>query len=167
MVWALRFCLLSVIPPLMPLTSSSHQGLSLLVDDIALKMSGCIRPKELMFKYEIDGIVVIIDKRRFIMTEERNIVYIGRKPIMNYVTAIITGFSSSGTSELVVKARGRAISSAVDAVEVARRRFMKNLEVSKITIGTENVTEEDGRLRAVSTMEIVLAKQEAKAPVTE
>ena len=98
------------------------------------------------------------------MSEEQKIVYVGRKPVMSYVLAIITGFADSNASQIVLRARGRAITTAVDAAEVTRRRFMNELIASKISIGTEDMTEEGGRTRAVSTMEIVLTKPEAEAP---
>ena len=93
-----------------------------------------------------------------------NIVYIGSKPIMNYVTAILTSFRDNPEG-VVVKARGRAISSAVDAVEVARSRFMNDL-TSTVTIGTEQMPgDEEGRTRNVSTIEITLRKSpEAEKP---
>jgi DNA-binding protein len=59
-------------------------------------------------------------------TQTDNVVLIGKKPVMNYVTACIT-FFNSGEKHVVVKARGRAISKAVDSVELLRRAFVKNL----------------------------------------
>jgi DNA-binding protein len=61
------------------------------------------------------------------MSKEHNIIYIGRKPVMSYVLAIITGFTGSDASEVVLRARGMAITTAVDAAEVTRRRFMQEL----------------------------------------
>ena len=74
---------------------------------------------------------------------------------MNYVLAVITNFNSSDAKEVTLKARGRAITTAVDVAEVTRSRFMKNLKVSGITIGTEEIQREDGT-RNVSTIEIKL-----------
>ena len=90
---------------------------------------------------------------------ERNDVLIGRKPVMNYVLACITLFHG-GASEISVKARGRAISRAVDVVEVCRRRFLPDVKVGNIDIGTEQLPpfEEGGRPTNVSTIEIHLAK---------
>jgi DNA-binding protein len=83
-------------------------------------------------------------------------VFIGQKPIMAYVTAIVMHFS--GSNEVTIKARGRAISAAVDVVEVCRRRFFEGkLQVKKITIGTEQLGEE-GQVRNVSTIEITVTK---------
>ena len=85
-----------------------------------------------------------------------NVVFIGRKPVMNYVVACLT-FFNAGESEIVVKARGRAISAAVDTVELLKRAFVKNLEHKSIEIGTEEITGE-GKSRNVSTIEITLIK---------
>jgi len=85
-----------------------------------------------------------------------NTVFIGRKPVLNYVLACMTLFKS-GTDEVLVKARGRAISHAVDVVEVLRNRFMPDLKVGDISIGTEELTsEEQNAPTNVSTIEIKL-----------
>ena len=83
-----------------------------------------------------------------------NVVYIGSKPVMNYCLAVLTSLKDEGSS-VALKARGRAISTAVDAAEVTRNRFMKNLTVENIEIGTEEL-ESEGRMRNVSTITIVL-----------
>jgi DNA-binding protein len=95
------------------------------------------------------------------MAENSGIVFIGNKPPMSYVLAIITSLSASNAKEITLKARGRAISTAVDAAEITRRRFIKDLKVNKITIGTEEMPAREGenRARMVSTMEITLAKE--------
>ena len=92
------------------------------------------------------------------MSREPNVIFVGRKLPMNYAMAIITGFSSSNTKEITLKARGQAISTAVDAVEIARHRFMKDLSIDKITIGTEEMPPREGenRSRNVSVLEITL-----------
>jgi DNA-binding protein len=86
-----------------------------------------------------------------------NIIYVGNKPSMNYVTAIMALLNSGSFTEIILKARGNAISRAVDAAEITRNRFMTNMEVKKIDIGTEAVTNEDGRKSNVSSIEICLA----------
>ena len=89
-------------------------------------------------------------------TDERNTVFVGRKPVMSYVLAVITHFNASDAEDVVLKARGRAITTAVDTAEITRRRFMDKLKIDKIEIGTEEIEQEDGRIRAVSSMEISL-----------
>jgi DNA-binding protein len=91
------------------------------------------------------------------MSQKPNIVYVGNKPPMNYVMALMQGLSMTNAGEVVLKARGRAISTAVDVAEITRRRFMTDLQVSKISIGTEELEVEEGRTKGVSSIEIVLA----------
>jgi len=82
-------------------------------------------------------------------------IYIGSKPVINYVTALVTAFQRNPTVN--VMARGRAISSAVDVVEVCKRSFLKELQIEDIKIGTEQMGDE-GELRNVSTIQIILNK---------
>lgn len=89
---------------------------------------------------------------------ERTAVFIGQKPVMNYVLACMT-LLLSGVGQVTVKARGRAISRAVDVVEIMRKRFMPEIKVGPITIGTEQFPGTDSRAPSnVSTMELVIAK---------
>jgi DNA-binding protein len=92
------------------------------------------------------------------MSEDQNVVYVGRKPVMGYVLAVMTNLNRPDAKEVVLKARGSAIPTAVDAVEVTRRRFMETLQIDKIDLGTEEITQQDGRKRAVSTIEITLKR---------
>jgi DNA-binding protein len=86
---------------------------------------------------------------------ESNSVLIGRKPVMNYVLACIT-FFHGGAKEV----RGRAISRAIDVVEVVRRRFLPDVKVARIGIGTDQIAprEDNEGLTNVSTIEIVLER---------
>jgi DNA-binding protein len=92
---------------------------------------------------------------------DTNIIYIGNKPPMNYVIAILSLVNSGSFDEVVLKARGNAISRAVDAAEITRNRFLKNAEVKSIDISTEGVTNEDGRKSNVSSIEICLSVKKA------
>ena len=92
------------------------------------------------------------------MSGESNVIYIGRKPPMSYVMAIITSFTGSDAKDVTLKARGRSITTAVDAAEITRRRFMKELNIGKITIGTEEIQQEEGGTRNVSMIEITLTR---------
>jgi DNA-binding protein len=93
-------------------------------------------------------------------SKEQNVVFVGNKPPMNYVMAVITAFNMSDTNEVTLKARGRAISTAVDVAEITRNRFFKDAKVHSIAIGTEEITpREGGNPRNVSTMEINLTKE--------
>jgi DNA-binding protein Alba len=86
-----------------------------------------------------------------------NVVYIGRKPVMNYCLAVLSSLKDEGSS-VTLKARGRAISTAVDVAEITRTRFLKDLLVEKIEIGTEELESLEGQPRNVSTITIVLKK---------
>ncbi len=97
--------------------------------------------------------------RSLIMAQE-NVIFVGNKPIMNYVLACLT-LLHGGTSEVHMKARGRAISTAVDVAEVLRNRFMTDLAVKSVDIGTEVITSQDGTKRNVSTITINLLREAA------
>ncbi|MEM1565689.1 MAG: DNA-binding protein Alba [Candidatus Bathyarchaeia archaeon] len=90
-------------------------------------------------------------------TQNESTVLVGKKPVMNYVLACLT-FLNSGAQKIVIKARGRAISRAVDTVELLRRAFVKDLQVKDIVIGTEEVTRPEGQKTNVSTIEITVIK---------
>ena len=87
---------------------------------------------------------------------DENIIYVGNKPSMSYVLAVVTQFQRSGSDEVVLKARGRAISRAVDTAEITRNRFVTNAKIKEIKIGTESITNEEGRNSNVSSIEIAL-----------
>ena len=72
------------------------------------------------------------------MTEATNAVLIGKKPTMNYVLACIT-FFHAGAKEVKIKARGRSISRAIDVVEVVRHRFLPDVKIKSIGIGTDQL----------------------------
>ncbi|MCD6470214.1 DNA-binding protein Alba [Candidatus Bathyarchaeota archaeon] len=92
------------------------------------------------------------------MAEESQVM-IGKKPIMNYVVACLTAFNS-GAKKVVIKARGRAISRAVDVAELLRRVFLKDIAVEKIEIGTQEMSTPERPKVNVSTIEILLVKKE-------
>ncbi|MEM2030962.1 MAG: DNA-binding protein Alba, partial [Archaeoglobaceae archaeon] len=83
--------------------------------------------------------------------------FVGNKPVMNYVLAVLTQFNS-GAKEVSVKARGRAISRAVDVAEIVRKRFLPDVDVKDIKISTEQVTGEQGTAN-VSAIEITLYRK--------
>ena len=95
------------------------------------------------------------------MAEKSGIVFIGSKPPMDYVLAIMSRISAGNAKEVVLKARGQAIATAVDVAEITRNRFLKDLKVSKVAIGTEEMPPREGenRTRMVSTLEITLTKE--------
>ena len=90
-----------------------------------------------------------------------DIVFIGNKPPMSYVMAVLTALSSGAITEITLKARGRAITTAVDVAEITSNRFIKDLSVTSVGIGTEVMPAREGenRSRSVSIIEIKLAKK--------
>ena len=86
-----------------------------------------------------------------------NVVYVGQKPTMSYVLAVITQFTG-GLKEVHLKARGRSISRAVDVAEIVRNRFLGDVKVNDIEIGTEEREVEEGNKINVSTIDIKLLK---------
>jgi DNA-binding protein len=89
-------------------------------------------------------------------TADENTIFVGNKPPMSYVLAVVTQFNG-GSKEVMIKARGRAISRAVDTAEITRNRFIKDAVVKDIIIGTESITNEEGRNSNVSSIEITLS----------
>ncbi len=86
-----------------------------------------------------------------------NVVFVGRKPTMSYVLAVITQFTD-GLKEVHIKARGRSISTAVDVAEIVKNRFLGDLKIKSINIGTEEREVEEGNKINVSTIDIHLLK---------
>lgn len=86
-----------------------------------------------------------------------NVILVGKKPVMNYVLATLTQLNE-GAKEVTVKARGKAISRAVDVVEIVRNRFIQGVKLKNIKIDTEELESQDGKKVNVSTIEITIAR---------
>lgn len=89
---------------------------------------------------------------------EENIIYIGNKPVMNYVLAVVTQINN-GNENVYLKARGKAISRAVDVAEIVRNRFIPECKIDEIKTTTEEIKNNDGMTTNVSTIEIYLKKE--------
>ncbi len=87
-------------------------------------------------------------------------IFIGIKPFMNYVTGVVMQFQNKGQKEVIVSARGKFTSKAIDIVEVARRTFLKdeNISVKDIKISSEQFENKEGKRIFVSSIEIFLIK---------
>jgi len=91
---------------------------------------------------------------------EDNTIFIGEKPFMNYVTAIVMQFTTKNAADITIKARGKFISRAVDVSEVASKRFLTDqVELGNIKIDSEEFTNKEGKQVRVSTIEITLKKK--------
>jgi len=90
---------------------------------------------------------------------EENSIFIGPKPFMNYVTGVVMQFTTKNASEVVVKARGKFISRAVDVSEVAAKRFLDSqVAVKNVKVDSEEFTNKEGKQVRVSSIEITLGK---------
>lgn len=90
------------------------------------------------------------------MIKDNNTVFVGNKPVMNYVLAVITQFNN-GAEEVSIKARGKAISRAVDTAEIALNRFLTDVDKKEIITATEVIDTDSGQTN-VSSIEILLAQ---------
>ena len=97
---------------------------------------------------------------------DSNVVYVGNKPVMNYVLACVTQINQ-GAEEIVIKARGRAISRAVDVAEILRNRFMSSVVIKDIKISTEQINTAEGGQANVSAIEIALLGKAADLKTTK
>jgi len=89
-----------------------------------------------------------------------NSIFIGNKPFMNYVTGVVMQFTTKGADEVIIKARGKFISRAVDVAEAASKRFLdETIDVKDIKIDSEAFQNKEGRDVRVSIIEITLKKK--------
>ena len=89
-----------------------------------------------------------------------NSIFIGMKPFMNYVTAVVMQFTTKKTDEVIIKARGKLISRAVDVAQVAAKRFLDGqVDIGDVKIDSEEFENKEGKQVRVSTIEILLAKK--------
>ncbi|MBI2659387.1 DNA-binding protein Alba [Candidatus Woesearchaeota archaeon] len=88
-----------------------------------------------------------------------NSIFIGGKPFMNYVTGVVMQFTTKNADDVIIKARGKFISRAVDVAEVAAKRFLDNaVAIKDIKVDSEGFRSNEGRDVRVSTIEITLSK---------
>jgi DNA-binding protein Alba len=93
--------------------------------------------------------------------DKDNIIFVGIKPFMNYVTGVVMQFQNKGQKEVIVSARGKFTSKAIDVVEVARRTFLKeeDIKIKDIKISSEQFENKEGKRIYVSAIEILLVKE--------
>ena len=95
------------------------------------------------------------------MTEGKDdhTVFIGAKPFMNYVTGVVMQFTTQSAKEVLVKARGKFITRAVDVAEVACKRFLEGqIKIRDIKVDSEQFKNKEGKDVRVSTIDIALEK---------
>lgn len=92
---------------------------------------------------------------------EENVVFIGNKPFMNYITSVVMRFTTHNAKKVTIKSRGKFISKAVDVSEIAKNKFLKELDIetSEVKIDSESFKTNEGKELSVSTMEIILERK--------
>jgi DNA-binding protein len=98
-------------------------------------------------------------EKEFAEKKDDNVIFIGSKPIINYIRSISVQFTKKNSLEVIIRSRGKFISKAVDIAEIARRRFLEKegIRIKDINISSESF-EKEGRQLNVSTMDIILGK---------
>ncbi len=92
--------------------------------------------------------------------KDDNVVFIGGKPFMNYITGVVMQFTTQNTNEVIIKSRGKFMSRAIDVAEVATKRFLEGqTEVKDIKINSEEFKNQEGRNVRVSTLEITIKRK--------
>ena len=99
------------------------------------------------------------------MMPEERIVFVGGKPFMNYVTAVVMQFTTSGAESVIVRSRGKFISRAVDVAEMVRSKFLTDsIKIGEVVIAAEDFKNKEGRPIRVSTIDIHLDKLNGRKP---
>ncbi|MEM3096515.1 MAG: RNA-binding protein [Nitrososphaerota archaeon] len=90
------------------------------------------------------------------LSEPKQLVIVGKKPLFKYVTACITLFNR-GSTEIALIARGRCIPICIDTVHLLRRAFKRDVLVKDISIWSEQY-ESYGRKRYISYIRILISQ---------
>jgi DNA-binding protein len=89
-------------------------------------------------------------------SRNNNTIFVGSKPLVNYIRGVIAQFMRWDAKEVTIKSRGKFISKAVDVAEVVKRSLEeKKVEIKKVDIGSESF-EKEGKRTNISTMDIVM-----------
>jgi len=89
-----------------------------------------------------------------------NIIFIGGKPFIRYITGVVMQFKTKNAQEVIIKARGKFTSKAIDVAEVVKNKFLKeqNIKIKNISIASEHFQNKEGKEISTSTIDIVLVK---------
>ncbi len=86
-----------------------------------------------------------------------NEIFIGKKPLMTYVTATLVQLANEAT--VFIKARGKSIPMAVDVSQIIVKRMNAvGYSVASVKIGSESIKSQDGNTRNVSTIEVAVSR---------
>ncbi len=90
--------------------------------------------------------------------ENDNVIFVGNKPLVNYIRAVIIQFNKENVQEITIKSRGKFISKAVDVAEVSKRSLEeKKVSIKNISVSSETF-ESEGKRTNISAMDIVLSR---------
>jgi len=88
----------------------------------------------------------------------RDTIYIGKKPLMAYVTSTLIQLAN--IPSVTIKARGMSIGRAVDVSQIISRKTENaGYTIGNIKLGSEALESQDGRTRNVSTIEIEVKRK--------
>jgi len=88
----------------------------------------------------------------------RDTIYIGKKPLMAYVTATLIQLTN--VPSVTIKARGMSIGRAVDVSQIISRKTENaGYTIGNIKLGSEALESQDGRTRNVSTIDIEVKRK--------
>jgi len=83
----------------------------------------------------------------------RDIIFVGKKPLMTYVNATLTQLSVAPV--VTIKSRGKSITQAVDISQfIMKRMDTVGYFIKDVRISSDSLKSNDGRSRNVSTIEI-------------
>ncbi|MEW6043865.1 MAG: DNA-binding protein [Thermoproteota archaeon] len=87
----------------------------------------------------------------------RDVIFVGTKPIMTYVTATLTQLSTQPV--VTIKARGQRITQAVDVSQmIVKRMNTVGYVIKDVRIASDSLLSQDGKTRNVSTIEIDITR---------
>jgi DNA-binding protein len=90
-------------------------------------------------------------------TKANNEIFIGKKPLMTYVTATLVQLANEPI--VIIKARGKSITRAVDVAQIIVKRMdTLGYKIGPVKIGSELVQSQDGKTRNVSTIEVYISR---------
>ncbi len=114
----------------------------------------------LLFSKSSPSFKLSLNISRYMSTEARDTIFIGKKPLMAYVTSTLIQLAN--LPSVNIKARGLSIGRAVDVAQIiARKTENAGYSIGDIKIGSESLESQDGRTRNVSTIEIEVKRNTA------
>ena len=91
--------------------------------------------------------------------DSHNIIFIGKKPLMTYVTSTIVQLATK--PNVIIKARGLTTSIAIDVAHIVIKKTKPAFEIDNVSINSESLVSSDGKNRDVSTIDISIKRTAA------